>query len=149
MLYSLLLSERTAAPVPSGLLYYTQNDEVIEVSTARNEVRALVGVRNTLADWTSKRGRKWDAAKKTQARMEVRMDEDDLILEKSGAEPEPDDGPYLPPPIDEERACTHCYALDTCMLIRRVRFSLIPDELLSQIRTDGGTSSSAGVIGTW
>lgn len=27
----------------------------------------------------------------------------------------------LPPPIDEERSCKHCYVGDACMLFRKVR----------------------------
>jgi DNA replication ATP-dependent helicase Dna2 len=28
--------------------------------------------------------------------------------------------PFLPPTIDDERTCKRCYALDTCMLYRKV-----------------------------
>jgi hypothetical protein len=37
-----------------------------------------------------------------------------------GKEKAPEE-PFLPPMIDE-RACNKCYALDTCMLFRKVRF---------------------------
>jgi DNA replication ATP-dependent helicase Dna2 len=122
MLYTLLLSERTATPVPSGLLYYTQTSEVIEVPAARNEVRGLVTTRNQLAGWTSMRGRKWDTERKGRAQMEALVDGDDLALEKASGEADlVDDGPFLPPPIDDERVCSRCYALDTCMLFRRVK----------------------------
>jgi DNA replication ATP-dependent helicase Dna2 len=129
MLYTLLLSERTSTPVPSGLLYYTQTEEVMEVPAARNEVKSLIGVRNSLAGWVSKRGRKWDKEEKERrerARLEVKIDEEgeELIDSKSNETQEVDDGPFLPLPIDDERTCTRCYAIDTCMLFRRV--SLLP-----------------------
>ncbi|KAF9234817.1 Dna2-domain-containing protein [Melanogaster broomeanus] len=72
MLYTLLVEERYGVEVPSGLLYYTQSEEV-------------------------------------------------------GKAPEP----FLPPTIDDERACKRCYALDTCMLYRKAVENLKTSHLTS------------------
>jgi len=91
MLYTLLASERYGVDVPSGLLYYTQSDEVVRVPRSRNELRGLVVARNELAAYMMRRMRK-----------------------KGDIEE-----PFLPPVIDDERTCKRCYALDTCMIYRR------------------------------
>ena len=57
MLYTLLMGERYGMEVPSGLLYYTQSEEVVRVPTARNEVRALMMKRNELAGYMMRRVR--------------------------------------------------------------------------------------------
>lgn len=91
MLYTLLASERYGVDVPSGLLYYTQSDEVVRVPRGRNELRGLVVARNELAAYMMRR------------------------IRKKGDIEEP----FLPPAIDDERTCKRCYALDTCMIYRR------------------------------
>ena len=58
MLYALLTAERYGAEVSSGLLYYTQTDEVINVPTSRNELRGLFIVRNEIAEDSMRRSRK-------------------------------------------------------------------------------------------
>ncbi|KAF8154731.1 AAA domain-containing protein [Crassisporium funariophilum] len=102
MLYTLLLSERYGVDVQEGLLYYTQSEgaEVVRVPRVRNEVRGLVGLRNELAGWMWRRVRK---EKKKE-----------LTDEEPGSEE-----PFLPAPIDDERVCKRCYALDTCLLFRK------------------------------
>jgi DNA replication ATP-dependent helicase Dna2 len=97
MLYTLLMQERYGEPVDLGLLYYTQSEEVISVPVIRHELRALVGVRNAIAEWMARRFRGF---KQRQLN---------------------DESPFLPPTIDNERLCGRCYALDACMLYRRVR----------------------------
>lgn len=47
-------------------------------------------------------------------------DEQALWGDEAEAEPE-EDRPLLPAPIDEERSCKRCYAVDACMLFRKVR----------------------------
>jgi DNA replication ATP-dependent helicase Dna2 len=89
MLYTLLMSERYGMEVPSGLLYYTQSEEVVRVPTVRNEVKALVVKRNELAAYMMRR---------------IRHESE----------------PFLPPTIDNVRICGKCYAVDTCMLYRKV-----------------------------
>ncbi|KAF8965377.1 AAA domain-containing protein [Flammula alnicola] len=105
MLYTLLLSERYGADVRDGLLFYTQGaeGEVVRVPRGRNEIRALVGVRNEMA------GVMWRRVRR-RGREEKREDEEDE---------EEDEEPFLPPPIDDERACKRCYVLDTCLLFRK------------------------------
>lgn len=90
MLYTLLAEERYGVQVPSGLLYYTQSEEVVRVPRGRNELRGLICARNEMA-----------------AYMMRRLDQ--------GKAPEP----FLPPTIDDERTCKKCYALDACMLYRK------------------------------
>lgn len=98
MLYTLLMQERYGDSVDLGLLYYTQSEEVISVPVNRLELRALVAVRNTIAEWMARRFR-------------------DRGLQRNSS--------FLPPTIDSERLCGRCYALDACMLYRRVRTSLV------------------------
>ena len=88
-LYTLLMSERYGTEVPSGLLYYTQSEEVVRVPAARNEIKALLMRRNELAAYMMRR---------------VRHESE----------------PFLPPTIDNVRVCGKCFAVDTCMLYRKV-----------------------------
>ncbi|EKM53179.1 uncharacterized protein PHACADRAFT_147492 [Phanerochaete carnosa HHB-10118-sp] len=94
MLYTLLMSERYGAEVPSGLLYYTQSEEVVRVPTAPNEMRALAMRRNELAGWIMRR---------------IRQGEAENAVEEA----------FLPPTIDSARVCGRCYSVDTCMLYRK------------------------------
>ncbi|KIK37375.1 hypothetical protein CY34DRAFT_92854 [Suillus luteus UH-Slu-Lm8-n1] len=93
MLYTLLVAERYGVEVSSGLLYYTQSEEVVRVPQSRNELRALIGARNEMASYMMRRN----------------IHGKEKVLEE----------PFLPPTIDDERACNMCYALDTCMLFRK------------------------------
>ncbi|GJE93896.1 DNA replication ATP-dependent helicase/nuclease DNA2 [Phanerochaete sordida] len=97
MLYTLLMAERYGAEVPSGLLFYTQSEEVVRVPTVRNEVRALMMRRNELAGWIMRRIRQGEAKK-----AEVEVEE-----------------AFLPPTIDDPRICGKCFSVDTCMLYRK------------------------------
>jgi DNA replication ATP-dependent helicase Dna2 len=101
MLYTLLLSDRYSQPVPAGLLFYTQAEDVKLVHPARNEIRSLIIMRNDIANWLMKR---------------TRLTADDA---------KPIEEAFLPQTIDDERICPRCYALDACMLYRKVKcFSL-------------------------
>ncbi|KZS87370.1 Dna2-domain-containing protein [Sistotremastrum niveocremeum HHB9708] len=93
MLYTLLVAERYGVQVPAGLLYYTQSEEVIQVPATRNELRGLIIARNEMASYISKRR---------------------TSLAQSTGEEE-----LLPPTIDDEWSCGHCYAVDACMLYRK------------------------------
>jgi len=90
MLYTLLAEERYGVQVPSGLLYYTQSEEVVRVPRGRNELRGLIGARNEMASYMMRRANQGKASE-----------------------------PFLPPTIDDERACKKCFALDACMLYRK------------------------------
>jgi DNA replication ATP-dependent helicase Dna2 len=122
--------------VKQGLLYYTQSEEVVSVEAARGEVRGLVGVRNGLAEWGGRRGRGWERSRKEEAerkrkewearvrdgvaKVEVIDEKEEVDGEEKEKEVK-DMEEFLPPPIDDERVCTRCYAADACMLFRRVR----------------------------
>jgi len=105
MLYTLLMGERYGVQVSEGLLYYTQNEEVIRVPAARHEIRGLIGVRNRIAEAMTRRFRNLDQQPTWR-----------------GYDEEPS---FLPPTIDDERICGRCFALDACMLYRRVRFLIV------------------------
>lgn len=134
MLYSLLLSERYGVDIREGFLYYTQSGggEVIRVPRGRNEVRGLIGIRNELAGYMWRRVRKKKGKGKedtNKARtVDLDVDMEDIIppssLNKSSKNNEPEE-PFLPPPIDDERACKRCYALDTCLLFRKAHSSTV------------------------
>ncbi|KAF9448170.1 Dna2-domain-containing protein [Macrolepiota fuliginosa MF-IS2] len=96
MLYTLLVAERYHQEVDAGLLYYTQKEEVVRVPVVRNELRGLIMARNELAGYMMRRHRVGEGR--------VGQNEDE---------------PFLPPTIDDERACKKCYVLDTCMLYRK------------------------------
>ncbi|KAI0290851.1 AAA domain-containing protein [Multifurca ochricompacta] len=98
MLYTLLMQERYGEPVDLGLLYYTQSEEIVSVPVTRPELRALIGLRNAIAEWMARRSRGF-------MRHQLK-----------------DELPFLPPTIDDERLCGRCYALDACMLYRRTFF---------------------------
>jgi len=118
MLYTLLLSERYQADVSSGLLFYTASEsgELVRVPRGRNEVRGLIVVRNELAAWMWKRVR--DKGKKSKAGLEQVLDVD--MEDQCGkATHNGDEESFLPPPIDDERSCQRCYALDACLLLRK------------------------------
>ena len=108
MLYTLLIGERYGTEVPSGLLYYTQSEEVVRVPAARNELRALLVARNDMAGHMMNRLR-------AQANITVPQDSEDGNIEV-----EVDLESCLPPTIDDRRICGKCYVLDTCMLFRKV-----------------------------
>ncbi|KAL1751935.1 DNA replication factor Dna2-domain-containing protein [Schizophyllum commune] len=99
MLYCLLAAERYGVEVPSGLLYYTQHDEVVNVPSNHHEIRGLLSARNEMAAYMMRRMR---VPKRQTACEEAPMEE-----------------AFLPPTIDDERVCKRCYALDTCMLYRK------------------------------
>ena len=109
MLYTLLMGERYGTEVPSGLLYYTQSEEVVRVPAARNELRALLVARNELAGHMMSRLR---------AKGEI------TVSERDGEASLDDLESFLPPTIDDNRTCGKCFALDTCMLYRKVRWTV-------------------------
>ncbi|PBK88865.1 Dna2-domain-containing protein [Armillaria gallica] len=55
MLYSLLAEERYGLEVSSGLLYYTQSEEVLQVDVNKNELRGLIMARNEMAGYMVRR----------------------------------------------------------------------------------------------
>jgi DNA replication ATP-dependent helicase Dna2 len=103
MLYTLLTAERYGVEVNAGLLYYTQTEEVVRVPASRNEIRGLFIARNEMAGYMMRRTQR------------IGVQDNEMDVEDASA-PEP----FLPGTIDDERTCKRCYALDTCMLYRKV-----------------------------
>ena len=146
ILYTLLLSERYGADIREGLLYYTQSGggEVVRVPRGRNEVKGLIGIRNELVGYMWRRVRKTkgkgekDTNKVQPGDLEVDME--DIILPSSLnpviKDNEPKEEPFLPPPIDDERACKRCYALDTCLLFRKAHSSTVKRKTKQQQEYD-------------
>ncbi|KAH9482370.1 DNA replication ATP-dependent helicase/nuclease DNA2 [Psilocybe cubensis] len=107
MLYTILLSERYGTHVQDGLLFYSQseNGEIVRIPRGRNEIRGLVNIRNELAAYM------WRRIRKVEPRTQGPPDH----------ECEQEEEYFLPAPIDDERECKRCYALDACMLFRKAR----------------------------
>ena len=146
MLYTLLLSERYGVDIHEGLLYYTQSGggEVVRVPRGRNEVRGLIGVRNELVGYMWRRVRrkkgkgKEDINKARAGDLDVDMED---IIPPSSLNPgkssnEPEEESFLPPPIDDERACKRCYVLDTCLLFRKAHSSTVKRKTKQQQECD-------------
>lgn len=131
MLYTLLMGERYGTEVPSGLLYYTQSEEVVRVPAARNEIRALMAMRNEMAGYMMRRLR---ATAYLSGRADDDSDEKDVTESVE---------PFLPPTIDDNRTCGKCYVLDTCMLYRKVRRTKLDTGVINSVfpgRRRGGRS---------
>ncbi len=90
-------------PVPAGLLYYSQLDSILRVEAKQNEIRALITARNELAHYLSKKREVPEVVPK-DAQVEVDME----------------DVSFLPSTIDHSKECRQCYAVDSCMLYRKV-----------------------------
>lgn len=91
----------------AGLLYYMQDNTVTRVEAAKPFVRDLFMMRNELASHMVRRRRQ-------------------LVSQISEQTPEsfkePDDvrNEWMPATIDDAFTCQRCYAVDTCMLYRKV-----------------------------
>ncbi|KAI6019257.1 Dna2-domain-containing protein [Pisolithus microcarpus] len=124
MLYTLLAEERYGVEVSSGLLYYTQSEEVVRVPRGRNELRALIMTRNEMAAYMMRR-----------------------------TKPNKAQEAFLPPTIDDERICKKCYALDTCMLYRKAVENVEDDSSpiagIYELKTSHLTSSQAEFFKQW
>ncbi|KAH7884747.1 Dna2-domain-containing protein [Phlebopus sp. FC_14] len=124
MLYTLLAEERYGVEIPSGLLYYTQSQEVVRVPRGRNEIRGLIGARNEMAAYMMRRANQGNESM-----------------------------PFLPPTIDDERACKKCYMLDTCMLYRnavdKVEDDSSPIADIYHLKTSHLTPSQADFFKHW
>ncbi|GAA5923588.1 hypothetical protein JCM1841_001292 [Sporobolomyces salmonicolor] len=147
MLYTLLMSDRYDEDVDSGLLYYTQSNEIFRVQAARNEIRGLILARNRFATFLHRRmtlspdlppfphtqtpPREMEVKVEAMEEADVDMDDDEAelwavmgtpkgVMGRTPSEEEEDEEPpLLPPPIDDERSCKKCYVGDACMLFRR------------------------------
>lgn len=126
MLYTLLMEDRygqswhilggnvadnPGVPVPAGLLYYSQLDTILRVEARPAEIRALISARNELASYLVKSRKLASKA----ANLE-------LGIPATPSQPDLEDN-FLPPTIDSARECKTCYAVDSCMLYRKVSSS--------------------------
>ncbi len=103
--------------VPAGLLYYSQLDSILRVEAKPNEIRALIIARNELAHYLSKK-RKLPGAVQDRPLADIEL------------------AAFLPPTIDHPRECSHCYAVDSCMLYRKVSQALC--DLQRMLKCDSG-----------
>lgn len=94
-------------PVPAGLLYYSQLDSVLRVEAKSNEIRALIITRNELASYLAN---------------------ERTLLDSTSTAPSSEKATFLPPTIDHAKECKSCYAVDSCMLYRRVSAQPSPRE---------------------
>lgn len=136
MLYTLLMEERyrrcicrliqfqwvdaynaTETDIPSGLLYYTQTDSLLEVAAAKPEVRSLLSGRNELAGYMSRKRILQERSKtKPSASQKSASGTQSVPLSAMDIE----ELPVLPWTIDDPRECRSCYANEGCMLYRKV-----------------------------
>ncbi|KAM0752276.1 Dna2-domain-containing protein, partial [Meredithblackwellia eburnea MCA 4105] len=151
MLYTLLMSDRYNEEVASGLLYYSQTNEVIRVQPARNEIRGLIMARNEFALFLHRR-------------MTLSSYENvgpSLAAPPSPTPPSPsasipvadiEDNRLLPPPIDDPRSCKWCYSSDACMLFRKSAISDDDDnplQVMFENRTGHLTSNQSEFFKKW
>ncbi|KAJ7672725.1 DNA replication factor Dna2-domain-containing protein [Mycena rosella] len=132
MLYTLLTEERYGAEVSSGLLFYTQSEEVVRVPASRNDLKGLIGARNEMAVYMARRIQK----RKGGGGVKIEAVE-----------------PFLPPTIDDERICKRCFALDTCMLYRKAVENVVdqgsPIADIYDLKTSHITPSQAAFFKQW
>ncbi|KAJ7505308.1 DNA replication factor Dna2-domain-containing protein [Mycena galericulata] len=137
MLYTLLTEERYGAEVSSGLLFYTQSEEVVRVPTTRNDVKGLMSARNELAAYMARRIQKKSDHRQPREETEV----------LDTAEP------FLPPTIDDERVCKRCFSLDSCMLYRKAVENVVdkqsPIADIYDLKTGHITPSQAAFFKKW
>lgn len=96
----------TAEPEPEQV--------VLGVPRNRNEIKALMQRRNEMAGWLMKRVRKSHRPFPGSTHSDDVDEAESMIVDK----PDQDDT-FLPDCIDDERACSSCYAVDACMLFRK------------------------------
>ncbi|KAI9606715.1 hypothetical protein H4Q26_006252 [Puccinia striiformis f. sp. tritici PST-130] len=112
MLYTLLLSDRYNVDITAGLLFYTSHDDLIRVRVVKDELRHLIMARNRLARFMHS-----EPAYSPEAALLPGANLTDL--EDLAACDAPDEGPILPEPIDNDRACCKCFEVEGCMLYRK------------------------------
>ncbi|KAG8731035.1 Tripartite DNA replication factor [Ceratobasidium sp. 423] len=124
MLYTLLIAERYGVQTPTGILYYTQKDEIIQVHPARNEVRGLMTSRNELAA-------------SIMYHRELKVSETSEPHSPAPPPTQPSTQPeftnfddsFLPPPIDDNYQCSKCYVKDACVLYRAAVERMTPSPI--------------------
>ncbi|KWU43439.1 Dna2-domain-containing protein, partial [Rhodotorula sp. JG-1b] len=106
MLYTLLLEDRYGQSVDTGLLMYTQSNDVFAVKRGENELRGLIMARNRFASFLNSRLSLSDRGERIEPSQAVSTTSDV-------------DRALLPPPVDEIRACKRCYVGNACRVFRR------------------------------
>ncbi|CAE6383406.1 unnamed protein product [Rhizoctonia solani] len=125
MLYTLLIAERYGVQTPTGILYYTQKDEIIQVHPARNEIRGLMVGRNELAA-SIMYHRELKASETSDPHAPA------TPLTQPPTQPELatfKNDIFLPPPIDENYQCSKCYVKDACVLYRAAVEQMAPSPI--------------------
>lgn len=134
--------DRADQVVQTGLLMYTQSNDVFAVKRRENELRGLMQARNrfashlhdrmtlssTSAHTASKEPESAFGGSRARTTVSPAMSEgepalQEVILSSSAppvSVPATQDQSLLPPPIDEIRACRRCYAGHACRVFRRV-----------------------------
>ena len=120
MLYTLLMEDRYSVPVPAGLLYYSQLDSILRVEARPNEIRALIMARNEIAAWMTRKRRIPPTPSAGEAEVAGSEMAISVSVKKNTATADMEDLALLPPTIDHARECKSCYAVDSCMLYRKV-----------------------------
>ena len=138
-----------ATPIPSGLLYYSQSDNILQIPAAKHELRSLIMARNTLAGYLARKRpppssapppvtadvavsasptpvpEEADDARKKREEEEqedalwAEMDAE-MEVEEPVAVVEKERPSFLPPSIENAWVCKRCYQSDSCMLYRKV-----------------------------
>lgn len=128
------LLTRSAISVPAGLLYYSQMNSILRVEAKVNEIRALILARNELASHLAQKRTVATSSTFDHPRGSAGVLQGDFDVSNARESPVKDDLnlediPFLPPSIDNPKECRTCYAVDSCMLYRKVRF------IVNEIRT--------------
>ncbi|CCO32082.1 DNA replication ATP-dependent helicase Dna2 [Rhizoctonia solani AG-1 IB] len=122
MLYTLLIAERYGVQTPTGILYYTQKDEIIQVHPARNEIRGLMVGRNELAASIMHHRELKVSDVSEPYTPTTPPTQPQTQLEAANLE----NDTFLPPPIDENYQCSKCYVKDACVLYRAAVEQMAP-----------------------
>ncbi len=148
---------RTGTSIKAGLLYYTQTDSLLQVPAASSEIRSLLHARNELAGYLAHdRAEAQSRVLASQNTPQVPV----LPQERSGKieaptptaaspvkhashAPSPESEQVssqhaiLPPTLDNPRECRSCYAVNGCMLYRKVGLLEVVSPL-SNMRSSAG-----------
>lgn len=110
-------------------MYYSALDTILRVEAKQNEIRALIMARNELAMYISKQrkvpkhlpegNRPVEILRKSVVKKEMLKEE----KREEKLETEVEEA-FLPPTIDNMRDCKMCYAVESCMLYRKVSILL-------------------------
>lgn len=92
-----------------GLLYYMQSNDLVHVNLAHHEVRGLLITRNDLVSFS------------VSHRDVPDVDTDSSLA--SGGLRIAKVAEILPPTINDKQVCSRCYAVQSCMVYKKVTVS--------------------------